>query len=398
MQSLCYDILIEHDPEHTDDRHFMKSKVEKTICLEKPLLEDPGDYNMIIDNFSINTEGIPLMIPEINSKQLKPSLNIGFYYTNHKIKTIFDFDENEHREFVSLFLIPYKKHPNGIKKIFKEYWLEFFDSVGWIDNLDEQCFLYDYNSFLNALNHTFRVISNNIRYDVKRKELKHFCEEGNNTSYFYFELKDNLLVLNVHKDVWKKNDYFELKNFHVCMPMYLYRFIGNGFKTKFNTDHTWEYDYDWTKLGETNESIVITQEFSTLIDWSPLKAIVIGSDSILADIDPLIVAQYNGYLNHTKTPEYIKFLETNNITDKEEQVAGILNVYYPSPSSLGEFIPVYSVKDDNRLIPLKHGTSLTKINIWIKWLDVYGNLHDLYLLPERTCNLRLCFCPKKTLN
>ena len=398
MQSLCYDITIEHDPKHTDDRHFMKSKIEKTICLEKPLLEDHGDYNVFIDNFSISTEGIPLMIPEINSKQLKPSLNIGFYYTNHKIKTIFDIEENEHREMVSLLLIPYKKHPNGIKKIFKNYWLEFFDSVGWIDNLDEQCFMYDYNSFLNALNHTFRVISNNIRYDVKRKELKHFCEEGNNTSYFYFDLKDNLLVLNVHNDVWKKNDYFELKNFHVHMPMYLYRFIGNGFKTKFNTDHTWEYDYDWSKLGETNETIIITQEFSTLIDWSPLKAIVIGSDSILADTDPLIVAQYNGYLNHTKTPEYIKFLETNNITDKEEQVAGILNIYYPSSSSLDEINPVYSVKGDNRLIPLKHGSSLMKINIWIKWLDVYGNLHDLYLLPERSCNLRLCFCPKKTLN
>ena len=126
MQSLCYDITIEHDPVHTDDRHFMKSKAEKTICLEKPLLEDPGDYNVSVCNFSINTEGIPLVIPEINSKQLKPSLNIGFYYTNHEIKKIFDFDENEHRELVSLFLIPYKKHPNRIKKIFKDYWLEFF--------------------------------------------------------------------------------------------------------------------------------------------------------------------------------------------------------------------------------------------------------------------------------
>ena len=398
MQSLYYDITLEHDPDHTDDRHFMKSKAEKTICLEKPLLEDPSDYNVSIDNFSISTEGIPLVIPEINSKQLKPSLNLCFYYTNHEIKTIFDFDENEHRELISLFSIPFKKHPNGIKKIFKDYWLGFFDSNGWIDNLDEQCFMYDYDSFLYALNHTFRVISNNIRYDVKRKELKHFCEMENDKGYFYFELKDNLIALNVHRDVWKKNDHFEIKNFQVRMPMYLYRFIGNGFKTKFNTDHTWEYDYDWKQLGEANESIVITQEFSTLIDWTPLKAIVIGSDSIPADTDSLTVAQYNGYLNHTKTPEYNKFLETNKIIDKEESVTGILGVYYPSPSSPNEINPVYSVKDDKRVIPLKHGSPLTKINIWIKWLDVYGNLHDLYLLPERTCSLRLCFYPTKTLN
>ena len=398
MQSLCYELVIEHDSEHIDERYYMKSKAEKTIFLEKPLLEDSGDYNVSIDKFSINTEGIPLMIPEINSKQLKHSLDLGFYYTNHEIKTIFDFGENEHKELIKFLLIPFKKHPNGVKKLFLDYWLRNFNVIGQIDNLDEQCFMYDYDSFVNALNYTFRVISNNIRYDVKRKELKHFCETGNDTSCFHFEIKENLLVLNVHKDVWKKNDHFEIKNFHVCMPMYLFRFIGNGFKTKFNRDHTWEYDYDWKKMGERDESIVITQEFSTLIDWSPLKAIVIGSDSIPAVTNPLPVAQYNGWLNHAKTPEYDKFLETNNITDKVENVGGILNVYFPSLRSLDEISPVYSGGNDNWVIPLKHGAPLTKINIWIKWLDVYGNLHDLYLFPERSCKLRLCFFPTKTLN
>lgn len=51
MQDLCYELTIEHDSKHTDDRHYLKSKAEKTICLEKPLLEDPGDYNVSIDNF-----------------------------------------------------------------------------------------------------------------------------------------------------------------------------------------------------------------------------------------------------------------------------------------------------------------------------------------------------------
>ena len=29
-----YDITIEHDPEHTDDRHFKKSKAEKAIYMK----------------------------------------------------------------------------------------------------------------------------------------------------------------------------------------------------------------------------------------------------------------------------------------------------------------------------------------------------------------------------
>ena len=59
-----YNITIEHDPVHTDDRHFMKSKAEKTIYMESPLMEDPGDYNMSVCKFSINTEAIPVFIPE----------------------------------------------------------------------------------------------------------------------------------------------------------------------------------------------------------------------------------------------------------------------------------------------------------------------------------------------
>ena len=64
-----YDITIEHDPEHADKKHFVKSKAEKTINLEYPLMENPGDYNISVSKFNINTEALPVMIPEIVSKQ-----------------------------------------------------------------------------------------------------------------------------------------------------------------------------------------------------------------------------------------------------------------------------------------------------------------------------------------
>ena len=64
-----YDVTIEHDPEHADKKHFVKSKAEKTINLEYPLMENPGDYNISVSKFNINTEALPVMIPEIVSKQ-----------------------------------------------------------------------------------------------------------------------------------------------------------------------------------------------------------------------------------------------------------------------------------------------------------------------------------------
>ena len=77
-----YDITIEHDPEHTDDRHFKKSKAEKTIYMESPLMEDPGDYNMSVCKFSINTEAIPVFIPEIKAKQKDTYKNVFLFESN----------------------------------------------------------------------------------------------------------------------------------------------------------------------------------------------------------------------------------------------------------------------------------------------------------------------------
>ena len=87
-----YDITIEHDPKHTDERHYMKSKAEKTIYMESPLMEDPGDYNMSVCKFSINTEAIPVFIPELNDKQYKEEIANNLFTTNYDIKLTVYFD------------------------------------------------------------------------------------------------------------------------------------------------------------------------------------------------------------------------------------------------------------------------------------------------------------------
>ena len=298
---------------------------------------------------------------------------------------------------------PFTAHPNRLKK------LSNWEDNGYIDNLDEQCYYYDYTSVVNAINFTVTRHTNKIRnyqntsYGYKR--LEHWCETGNNKSYFYFELKDNLLVLNVHKDVWKDNQYYENVRIEAKFPMYLYRFIGNGFKTKFNTDGTWDYDYNWKELGAINENIAITQEYSTLVNWNPLKAIVIGTDTIPAVGEFLPIAHYDGWLNHEKSEEYDTFLKETGQTkqDKDRDVfkkntTCILDIYYPVLTNPGDIRStcIFSRDDisNGQVIELRHGSPLTRFNIWIKWLDIYGNLHDLYLLPGRSCDIRFCFIKK----
>ena len=66
---LYYDVTIDHDPQHKEHRFEVSSKAETTIDLAEPLIQTPGDYMLSITKFKIDTECIPLMIPEMQQPQ-----------------------------------------------------------------------------------------------------------------------------------------------------------------------------------------------------------------------------------------------------------------------------------------------------------------------------------------
>ena len=139
-----------------------------------------------------------------------------------------------------------------------------------------------------------------------------------------------------------------------------------------------------------------------------MKAIVIGSDTIPAVGEFLPIAHWDGWLNHEKSKEYDKFLTETGQTrqDKDKDVfksntTCILDIYYPVLTNPGDIRStcVFSRDDisNGQVIELRHASPLTRFNIWIKWLDVYGNLHDLYLLPRCSCDIRFCFIKKSVM-
>lgn len=49
------------------------------IFLKEPLIENPGDFNLSISKFNINTQTIPIMIPEVKQPvDVSVLKNIGF--------------------------------------------------------------------------------------------------------------------------------------------------------------------------------------------------------------------------------------------------------------------------------------------------------------------------------
>ena len=96
-------------------------------------------------------------------------------------------------------------------------------------------------------------------------------------------------------------------------------------------------------FGENTYNVYFTQDYSTLVNWNPLKAIVIGSDTIPAVGEFLPVAHWDGWLNHEKTPEYEEYLRDNGIVyhNKDDDIFKkntmcILDIYYPILTNPGD--------------------------------------------------------------
>ena len=451
-----YDVTIEHDPEHTDKKYFIKSRAEKTINLEYPLMENPGDYNISVSKFVINTETLPVMIPEITKKQKLADIKASYYFeTSYWIKLTISYDHykqtgtnpetkdpiwgEESKDNIYTYTeyvkIPFNYDEKNLQRI---NWKS--NDKGYIDNTDEQCFIYDYTTFIDALNKTTRTITQKVQKigettkkneESKKDEtipgpMEFFCKARNMQRFLVFKLENNQIRFQLHKDLWKEHETidsqkkFQVTSFEISFSNNLYRYIGNGFKTKYNADSSWQYDYydieEQKKLSRDDmfgnlagtDVVNYLQDYPTLVNWNPLKAIVIGSDTIPAVGEFLPISHQDGWLNHSKTEEYKTFLTDNGYnfhnTDDDifkKNTMCILDIYYPFLSNPGDIRStcVFSRNNinDGQSIELVDSAPLTTFNIWIKWLDNYGNLHDLYLLPGCSCDLRFCFVKKALL-
>ena len=79
----------------------------------------------------------------------------------------------------------------------------------------------------------------------------------------------------------------------------------------------------------------------------------------------------------------------------------ILDVYYPISTNGGDIRSAVIYSNENieggNKIDMIGGMDLENFDIKIKWVDIYGNLYDLYLAPGCSVSLRLCFTRKKIL-
>ena len=188
----------------------------------------------------------------------------------------------------------------------------------------------------------------------------------------------------------------------------LIRNIGSYAKS--NIVDTFEFSYTYNANDEpTRIYSYINQQYSTLANWNVCKAILICSSSFPIKPEYYPTLKRNLYLTHYKDDDYVhdmrEVFKSNPDEDDtlifDKSSTKILDVYYPVSTQGGDIRSCIIYSNDNieggNKIDMIGGMDLENFDIKVKWVDLYGNVYDLYLAPGCSVNIRMCFTRKKIL-
>lgn len=436
MSKFYYDVCIEYNPEQAKKgQEGNVSKVEKNWYLEYPLLEQPGNYNLSVSKFSINTESLPVFIPELLQPQLLTDINNGILKTNYSMYIKINYQLYASNKFGTYLSDTVNTYINGRYISFEGEKYKTFEKLGepfkegninyvFVNNLNENCFIYNYSDFIQELQRNVELLTDEFIKKLSSTIQKYFTKKP-----LRIGISDDKIRFQFHKNL---NDGVEsqiqINSYEIGFSENFYRFIGMGFKTKKGNytgqilgkgktrtkedsdlmkTNFWKLDntcYHYFQ-SSTDTYYTLQQDFSTLLNWNPLKSIIIGTDTLPVVEEFLPIAHYDGFLTHYKTDGYLKYLSNNGITFNsgdndvfKRNSLKILDVYYPLTTAPGDIRSTCILSRDNidhgQTIELLPSSPVTRFNVWVKWVDLYGNLHDLYQGPNCCTDIRFCFMKK----
>ena len=86
---IYYDVNIRYDPQNLDRSLHFYSPAKTNIRMNSPLITDTDSYDLCISKFKIDTECVPIFIPEmeqpVTEKEYDDINTTPFLYSNYKI-------------------------------------------------------------------------------------------------------------------------------------------------------------------------------------------------------------------------------------------------------------------------------------------------------------------------
>ena len=442
---IYYNITIDHNPDDPEcEKNFMHGSVARAeIKMKEPLVDSPEEYTLSISKFKIDTSGLPFMIPEMVQPQPAQISAAGvltpFPYTDGMVSvlglklryqgaangqaattdTIVDTEEipvvfySEERkvtrgvpyDFTPMHEIEYLETQKGVNKLY-------------INNTSPQCYVYSFSSFLNYVNLAIKRAYDKLtsNQNVKWKEMAHrpfFTVKENDVSFYHYVPQNNAT-----------------STISVGLNAKLFHYLDIGFPTIYRDGYYWidtsyyiyknspvgeiasnVYSLAWSSSNTTIDSVPFTcytcnAVIPSFMRWGDVKNLLITSDQLSVAGEFIPSFEDDGFLNHTKTSLMIEAYKdvygTTQLGDGgvfERAEEKIVEVFYPITSSAGDIRTqvIFNNQDieNGNKIDLVPGGSIQQFDINIKWMDIYGNIHPLYIPYGCNVDIRFVFSRKR---
>ena len=75
QNKIYYDVNIPYRAEDKDEKFHHYSKAETEVRMNGPLISDPMNYDLAISKFKIDTESLPIYIPDMQQPQTDEAMD-----------------------------------------------------------------------------------------------------------------------------------------------------------------------------------------------------------------------------------------------------------------------------------------------------------------------------------
>lgn len=355
---IYYNVIIPYNP---------INGVSNAIYLEElnqAIVQNPSEYYLSIIRFTIPTQYIPILIPDI-----QPYPNTDVNLTTYSVTLTYStFTSGQiFIEFVSAnpYIIPMPISINNKNA----------DRSGYY-------YIFSYNSFLlminTALSNAFTALSTASGGTLPA---------GSAVPYFQFDPINSRISL-VATIAGFDNSLMTPINIYVNTALFTFLdginnidYGPNALNGKNNHLLVVNYgnnSYNPPGVSGTLLYYIITQEYQALPDWNSFKSLILASNSL-----PI-------------KPEYLP--RRTNFNQGVINTRGILKDFEPLIDLGPEARTVvqYQLNSPYQLINLNSNTPLTKIDISIYWLDEYGNQYLVQIPPNEVATIKMVFIKKST--
>jgi hypothetical protein len=358
----------------------MTSTTQPPLCRfqetrANPFVINPSEYYMSIIRFTLDTQSLPVFIPEIKSNQVNPNLTI---YTVTLSYTYSGVTYNAQAPIIWIpqdlsANLPPLPSANGSQYLGTDYY-----------------FAYSYQYLSSLINNAFQTAFDDLDTQVTTAGGVLPSAYAPNMT---FDTNTNISILNVDVDGYLTSSpdhiylYFNpalyqlFSSFQANIRGYS-QLYGKNFEIVVN-NYNGASNIPFPANNPTYVVCAVYQEYSTIASWCPITSVVFTSNLL-----PIVSNQVSAPLLYVDG----QILQSNGNN------SNIANVISDFVSDSGIYKPniVYNPSAQYRLIEMVGQTPCYSVDVEVLWRSRTGSLQPFFMASGSTATIKILFTKKNT--